>query len=588
MMKLWRSLLFFLLLLICGAARAENFYIDNYTTNLQVFENRKVRVSEDIGVYFTEPSHGIIRSIPIKSSDIGNISVNAPFEYYYSGGYLEIKIGSPDELVSGAVNYHIDYTLQIYGNKPEFYYNLVGTEWEVPINKAAFAVTMPQSVNPEKVGLSIGRYGTRGFDGDAVFSVNGARIVGATRRSLSPHEGITLRVEVPEGYFQNVQNKWAQKIWIGLFLCTFLGFMIWYMYGKDEHVTPVVTFNAPEEINSVDADLIMNEKVSEKGLIALIVKLANAGYLKISTKGKGFELSDFKAYHGSNKEERKLLLLLSSEADKDGKVTDKMLKSSSDFYFGWRDLLDSANADKNKINFYEKTSVSGFFTWVVYFCIFGNIFFTLFPLLGYRFRMDSLILCAVIIFVLQTTLQVLKDDDKWYTKAYAVVIMMLFMFPAFADFSEYLTGDNISQVVGGMICILITMICNVEMMKPNYNGRMLKGKLLGLKKFIQVAEKDRLEAMVEENPEYFYKVLPYAYVLGVSKAWIKRFEGIAMPPPEWAVGTVYNINSFDSFTRGFQAAVAPSVENGGISRTSSSGGGGFSGGGFGGGGGRSW
>jgi uncharacterized membrane protein len=120
------------------------------------------------------------------------------------------------------------------------------------------------------------------------------------------------------------------------------------------------------------------------------------------------------------------------------------------------------------------------------------------------------------------------------------------------------------------------------MLKPNIKGRLLKGKLLGLKKFIEVAEKERLEKMVEENPSYFYKILPYAYILGVSAVWIKRFEGISMLPPPWAVNTAYNISSFNNFTGGFHSAVMPSIENGGITRssTSNSGGGGFSGGGL--------
>ena len=106
-MKFWYGLLFCLLLLLGNVARAENFYIENYKTTMQVSEDRKVHVSEDLEVYFTKPSHGIIRSIPLKSSDVGNVSVNAPFELSYSGGNMEVKIGSADRLVAGEVNYHV-------------------------------------------------------------------------------------------------------------------------------------------------------------------------------------------------------------------------------------------------------------------------------------------------------------------------------------------------------------------------------------------------------------------------------------------------------------------------------------------------
>ena len=52
------------------------------------------------------------------------------------------------------------------------------------------------------------------------------------------------------------------------------------------------------------------------------------------------------------------------------------------------------------------------------------------------------------------------------------------------------------------------------------------GDILGLKKFIEVAEKSRLEALVKDNPQMFYQILPYAYVLGVYDEWCKKFESI--------------------------------------------------------------
>ena len=66
-------------------------------------------------------------------------------------------------------------------------------------------------------------------------------------------------------------------------------------------------------------------------------------------------------------------------------------------------------------------------------------------------------------------------------------------------------------------------------------GREVLGKLRGLKQYIEVAEKDRMEAMVNEDPELFYKVLPYAYVLGVSKVYLEKFEDIPISNPAWLV-----------------------------------------------------
>ncbi len=590
-MKFWRIIVFLVSIIVAGAARAENFYIENYEVDMMVYQNKTVTVREKISVVFTAPSHGIIRSIPRTGSKIYGISADEQFTADY-GSYVDIKIGDANKLITGPKVYNIEYAQQIIDNKSEFYYNLIGTEWNVPIHHVVFRVIMPRAVEENKVGLSIGRYGTRGFNGEGEYAVKDNVIWGQTRHVLQPGEGITLRVEVPKGYFDTAAyNRMVKAVWLGLFLCTFLAFVIWYLYGKDEHVTPVVTFRAPEEMNGVDAELIMNEKVTEKGMIALIVKLANDGFLKIDTKGKSFTLSDFQPYPGDNKDERELLLLLSSEADKDGKVTDKMLKKSSLFYTGWNGLLDDANKNKKKSRFYEKTSISGIFPSTVFLCLVGNVMLTVFSVLGYKIFADTLFLVAVVVFMLLIFFQaILKNNTTLGSRLYTGIYALLFMIPLYGELMNYISQNNTTQVVGGLLCILITTVCYVEMLKPNIKGRLLKGKLLGLKKFIEVAEKERLEKMVEENPSYFYKILPYAYVLGISAVWIKRFEGIAMPPPEWVVGPAYNLSNFDGFTSGFHSAVMPSIENGGISRSStiSSGGGGFSGGGFGGGGGRSW
>ena len=105
--------------------------------------------------------------------------------------------------------------------------------------------------------------------------------------------------------------------------------------------------------------------------------------------------------------------------------------------------------------------------------------------------------------------------------------------------------------------------------------------------FLETAEKERLETLVFDNPKYYYDILPYAYVLGVSDVFTEKFEGIALEPPEWYRGTsafdrVLMFSFMNSTLRSCQQAMTSAPQ------TSSSGGGGFSGGGSGGGGGGSW
>lgn len=167
-----------------------------------------------------------------------------------------------------------------------------------------------------------------------------------------------------------------------------------------------------------------------------------------------------------------------------------------------------------------------------------------------------------------------------------LLIITANMFPQLQYMISTCSPQNIKVAILGGICFVITLICLIEFPKLNIYGQQVKGHLKGLKKFIEVAEKPRLEKMVEDDPKYFYKILPFAYILGVSDKWIKQFESIMIKPVEEFGSRPLTTNTFNNFARGFGSATLPSTQNGGITR--SSGGGGFSGGGHGGGGGGSW
>ena len=83
------------------------------------------------------------------------------------------------------------------------------------------------------------------------------------------------------------------------------------------------------------------------------------------------------------------------------------------------------------------------------------------------------------------------------------------------------------------------------MKRKNSYGEQIKSKIDGFKNYIELAEKDQLEMLVEQNPKYFYDILPYAYVLGVSKKWVEKFENIPIPSNDMGSFDYYNIDSLD-------------------------------------------
>lgn len=120
---------------------------------------------------------------------------------------------------------------------------------------------------------------------------------------------------------------------------------------------------------------------------------------------------------------------------------------------------------------------------------------------------------------------------------------------------------------------------------------------MGLRQFIQTAELPQLKMLVDENPSYYYGVLPYAMAFGMMDEWAKRFEGMAIPEPDWYLSDDHSMFTLMYLNHQMNhhiqkpindikvAAAAAEMK---AAASSSSGGGGFSGGGAVGGGGGSW
>ena len=188
-------------------------------------------------------------------------------------------------------------------------------------------------------------------------------------------------------------------------------------------------------------------------------------------------------------------------------------------------------------------------------------------------RSVPVILCAVFAVVLAVllTIAMLIRDRKKYTMGKAgsligggllTIIDCAAVLPGGycmnASFSNILVG--IAFAIGIPACQFFT----VNMLQRTSGSIALMGKILGLKNFIEAAELDRIDALVEENPAYYYDVLPYAYVMGLTDKWAKNFERINIQAPDWYQGYDMSDRMFDawvfsSMINSFGGAVSSSV-----------------------------
>ena len=92
-------------------------------------------------------------------------------------------------------------------------------------------------------------------------------------------------------------------------------------------------------------------------------------------------------------------------------------------------------------------------------------------------------------------------------------------------------------------CILVSIFFTIIMGRKTEYGEAIYARVKGFRDFLDTAEKEKLESLVEQNPHYFYDILPYTYVLGISKKWVKKFENIKMPEVDMGSFNYYDGDS---------------------------------------------
>ncbi len=580
------------------------YTIESYDIKMIVNENNTFDITETISVNFTGYNkHGIFRKIPLrntitrldgtKSSNrakISNISVSDTYKTSNENGYKVLKIGDSSQTVSGRKTYTIKYNYNI-GKDPlkdadELYFNLIGDEWDTNIENVTFNITMPKPFDKTKLGFSSG-YETSTSSSNVNYTVTGNTINGSLRNKLYSSQALTVRLTLPEGYFVGASSNFdfliLLKIGISI-VFVLIAFGLWNKYGKDEEVVETVEFYPPNGMNSADLGFIYKGHSEARDIISLLIYLANKGYLKIEEyeektlkviKSKKFKIIKVKEYDGDNEDEKtffKSLFLFKNE------VTKSDLYNK--FYLTLQQIASNINRKENKEKIFEKASLG------------KRIFILAMIIIVFLFMRGVAIpraenmegFVTIIVMMIMLLIILYKKPNICTITLASIAFVGVGFFSRAIDIVS--NGAYLIEFIIESICIVLLIIFLGIIRKRTKYGTQMLGRIQGFKYFLETAEKPQLEELVMKNPEYFYNILPYTYVLGISNKWMKKFEDIALEAPNWYYGyTDFNNYTFNNFMNSTYSSISNAMSS---SASDSSSGGGFSGGGSGGGGGGSW
>ena len=559
------------------------YYFDNYDVNASLKENNTMHVDEKYTITYNDDYNTFYRKIR-KSGyiekyidgkykkqyidyKISNVKSNIQISHYDDGEYYTIYFNNHDEKLKDksyeyTLSYDIDFCDDFDTTSDLFLYDF--KESYAPVKDFHLKLNMPKPIYKEVIENKI-----KILTSDNNFNYTNKEL--SNRRinieyednsfditlkknyfgySLDSYEDFIIKITLEEGYFTNetiIKNKIENKMNIRIIIICIMFIIttiIYFLFGFRKAKNTVVYYNSPEDLSPAEVGYIYKGKVKNKHIISLIIYFANKGYLKITTKKRDFELEKLKPISITEPEYAKVTF--SGLFPRGNKTTKSNLKNQ--FYI----TLDVAKRKlKNEHDIYSKSH-----------------------------KMSILIYILMII-------------------AYLIILLIEKSFKNNYIFTDSMAYKHDIMIYLIWIFILIDIIYIKFSKKMKKESTTLYSKIIGFRDFLKKVEKEKLELLVEENPNYFYEILPYAYVLGISRKWSKKFEGIDVRKSEFYSKDIISGTTLDtmSFTRSISSMMhtATAVSSSRPYESSSysgggsfSSGGGSSGGGGGGGGGSSW
>ncbi|MDX1566352.1 MAG: DUF2207 domain-containing protein [Longimicrobiales bacterium] len=560
-------------------AQGRSYEIEEFHATIRVQENGRLAVLERIRFRFDGSFNGIYRRIPVSYQgpaglnyrlhlDVDGVFDESGSELRWEesreGRYRRLQVWIPDAVDASraiAIRYGVIGGLRFFDEgdaegfaaaHDELYWNVTGTEWEVPIGSASARVELPEEVDGRRATAYTGPWGSRATGAEITEIEEGFQF--NSDRELGPGEGLTLVVGWNAGVVERpglltragilLAANWVLLVPI---LVTLGMWWLWYTRGRDPALRSIAPwYEPPEGLTPAETGTLMDDRPDTRDVVSTLVDLAVRGYVRIEEIDKGaiqefFTGADYRFYRVRDADSWEDL------HDHEQEVLRGL--------FGGSGVSASVQLSDLKNDFYRHLDD-----------IKNGIFRRLMDLGFYQQRPDKVRRIYLAIgggLIAVSTFLVVVLDSVLNVSFVALLIAVTGTAAAVMGFGYFMPA------------------------RTRKGSRKLE-EVRGFQEFLDRVEEDRFKRMIT-SPDQFEAYLPYAMALGVESTWARAFEDIVTESPDWYVGHSPGRFHAPTFAQSLDQMSARSGSVLASSPRSSSGSSGFSGGssggGFGGGGG---
>lgn len=594
-----------------------SFELTSYSVSYDIKSDRTMDVQLDVTAHLTGwNSTGIIYDIPVNAGDrvrklkAYSLDTGTPTDIEYSienddsdlvSVYLDDYRNKYNETHSYRIAY--EYAITKPKSKNNIYLNAIGFGIQATVNDISIKVKLPEGLTNTHCYV-----GGSGTDTEyTAYQVNGNEVT-LKLDYLRHYNGVTFDFEFADGVLSTKTDMTPYWIIIGACAVFAVLFAVKFLCFNKNDLTPIPCFsvpvNPPEGIKGAksaafdDPTLemdpllmgkLIDNKVDSSDVTSLLYYWANKGYIKINMENEK-DIVLIRIYNTLPEGTPNYQKVMYTNLFRTGEVV-HVNSLANNFYSTVERVTKEVNSENGKL--YDGKSMAI----AILFALLGALAMCVTPILTAMFTINRHLLIIaplfmiIPVFVIFALTQTVKYKTLKYKKSkmallYGAVALLALVFcgiyillvPSYVI--ETLPKLLLAAIGFAIVMTSVSLICRTE----DYNTKL--NRIIGFKEFIETVEKDKLEEMLESNPEFYYNVLPYAIVLGVSDKWANKFDGLTVNPPQWATGsfsdTLFSAMLFNSLMRNVNTNMVRTF----LSRPSSGSSSGFHGsfGGFGGGG----
>lgn len=522
------SRVFFFILCICmltTAVSAQTTATD-VSSVINVSSDGRCQVSMTVRLHLDSAASGLTFPLPKNAQ---NVSVNG------NSARTFVSAVDPDVVLADLSSHNGvmgDYQLMFAYTLPDVLYTEQPTAttkaklmmeipllsgFDYPVDSMSFSVTMPGEVTGKPAFTS--SYMQTGIESRLTAFVGGQIINGATTQGLQDREKVALVMQVPEEMFPGklVIERTGNPEIVPMSIFGALALLYWIVFMR---TLPVLRHDRSVPIEGTTAgDLGCRLTAAGVDLTMMVFTWAQLGYLRLRVDRLG-------------------RVILEKRMDMGNERSDFEVRTFASL-FAKGDFVDATGIRYARLCRYVAETVSGIKE--MYTKRAGNV--KIFRILGCGISL----FCGICFAMNLAKSQILRT-------MLSILFVILGVTTAWG-----IQGGMYKMHVRGKIPVYIASICGALWiilgivagqwiiglavvaaqylvgLLAAYGGRRSElgmynaGQVLGLRHFLRKLDEKTAQRLMENNPDYFFDMLPYAIALGVDGRFAKAFDRMRLP-----------------------------------------------------------